>query len=458
MSIKGIVLNLVALIGMSLQLDAFSSYTLLQSSDGKKKVLIYGDVEIKMGNTVVSEFFLQSLQSFDKQQGLYPQKLTFVYEYFDCAYQDLSESKIMLKKKTNSLKGVNFLPFDSNGTHCAILKIFLSLMRHALYQGQDVFVKIDSLPIEDCPQGYDILTRDRLLEIIGSIESDVQGLSLGEEGQELLEELKERFTRNTQRLTQFFEGMNQGETLIQFLKYFYKDGRMKTLHDYRRVYRAIYLIIEQVISPYREIKWMSRILEQMRLDDRACFVVPETISTNVVNHLKKLGYKSLASAHCIKEVAPFVHSGTHLQEFVSDLAIIYLALVTRNNDEDWFTKKLVYKSDAIVMCSVCLKKTDNTVCFCDQCQYKYYCSKQCKQLDWQWHKEECQINKSENFAASSSSAQERIGCWGCDKHDAELQKCSRCHKAQYCSKECQVIDWKKRHKNECAPKASNSQS
>lgn len=39
-------------------------------------------------------------------------------------------------------------------------------------------------------------------------------------------------------------------------------------------------------------------------------------------------------------------------------------------------------------------------------------------------------------------------CFLCDKKQKDIKKCSRCHNALYCSKECQVSDWD-RHKEEC---------
>jgi hypothetical protein len=42
-------------------------------------------------------------------------------------------------------------------------------------------------------------------------------------------------------------------------------------------------------------------------------------------------------------------------------------------------------------------------------------------------------------------------CSYCSSQDdkLELKKCSHCKSAQYCSKECQVADWKTRHKEDC---------
>jgi hypothetical protein len=40
-------------------------------------------------------------------------------------------------------------------------------------------------------------------------------------------------------------------------------------------------------------------------------------------------------------------------------------------------------------------------------------------------------------------------CGACNKRDCALSLCARCKMVQYCSKECQVKDWKARHKLQC---------
>ena len=40
-------------------------------------------------------------------------------------------------------------------------------------------------------------------------------------------------------------------------------------------------------------------------------------------------------------------------------------------------------------------------------------------------------------------------CWNCKNFKTNMKKCTKCKIPFYCSKECQSIDWKKQHKNEC---------
>ena len=62
------------------------------------------------------------------------------------------------------------------------------------------------------------------------------------------------------------------------------------------------------------------------------------------------------------------------------------------------------------------------------------------------------------FAISTFYSQNYKACWTCKKKtpdDGEaavavnLKKCATCHIAQYCGKECQVKDWKERHRRWC---------
>ena len=40
-------------------------------------------------------------------------------------------------------------------------------------------------------------------------------------------------------------------------------------------------------------------------------------------------------------------------------------------------------------------------------------------------------------------------CSHCKTREGELRRCAKCHVAKYCSKECQSVDWKARHKKHC---------
>ena len=60
----------------------------------------------------------------------------------------------------------------------------------------------------------------------------------------------------------------------------------------------------------------------------------------------------------------------------------------------------------------------------------------------------CARPKCGAFYSKRSSSQAR----GSSGYSPELKKCSGCKKVAYCSKECQMLHWKKEHKRECSQK------
>ena len=55
------------------------------------------------------------------------------------------------------------------------------------------------------------------------------------------------------------------------------------------------------------------------------------------------------------------------------------------------------------------------------------------------------------FALSTHCSKSKGSCWGCGKKPAAetLKKCGACKEATYCNRDCQVNDWKSRHKKWC---------
>jgi len=153
-------------------------------------------------------------------------------------------------------------------------------------------------------------------------------------------------------------------------------------------------------------------------------------------------------------------------------------------------------------CSQCNKAAEPGKKFlrCGSCFNAYYCNSQCQKEHWEVHKAKCgrgdplkdmtQTGKTDKyikelirsvvslvpkqsvagqtwdrrvmvcqggqFATASTFEQTfpalplpgkctRVGC----EKDAPTLKCSRCQVAYYCSRECQVSDWKNSHKHVC---------
>ncbi|GFH55150.1 hypothetical protein CTEN210_11626 [Chaetoceros tenuissimus] len=97
---------------------------------------------------------------------------------------------------------------------------------------------------------------------------------------------------------------------------------------------------------------------------------------------------------------------------------------------------------------------------CAKCKGVGYCSKECQVTDWKKHKVEClkvQSVKKFDTTVSTEGAKNtpvinltRRICAKCEKvyPDKQLLVCAKCKYIGYCSKECQVSDWKD-HKEQC---------
>ena len=114
----------------------------------------------------------------------------------------------------------------------------------------------------------------------------------------------------------------------------------------------------------------------------------------------------------------------------------------------------------------------NPACFnhgketCNGCNAVYYCGVECKRADWKSHKPLCAADFESTVPVQSVStesierrrqeetrlAKEKHALKLCDNDGCYKEgkyPCSGCRAVRYCSKECQIVDWKLRHKDEC---------
>ena len=146
--------------------------------------------------------------------------------------------------------------------------------------------------------------------------------------------------------------------------------------------------------------------------------------------------------------------------------------------KDWKEHKIVCKTTGNVTvstlfhCANCKKKTNLSRC---SCQIVAYCSKECQKLDWPNHQNSCtsrtkaSVKPTESSVADQShqskqSSQSQCKASFVEPNNARMQKsgkCSNCnkavfqqlnwcpcHKAAYCSIECQRLNWPL-HKGVC---------
>lgn len=94
----------------------------------------------------------------------------------------------------------------------------------------------------------------------------------------------------------------------------------------------------------------------------------------------------------------------------------------------------------------------NNTLICGACRGVRYCSRKCQIADWKIHKEDCkEAVKSRKFVPPLffDKNSQHI-CANCYKKSSHvLKRCSGCKQTYYCSKKCQSEHWKKDHKLVC---------
>ena len=99
-------------------------------------------------------------------------------------------------------------------------------------------------------------------------------------------------------------------------------------------------------------------------------------------------------------------------------------------------------------CAYCFQ-TSQTLRQCSRCHVVQYCNEACQQKHWKEHKELCK--ESTTISLNTSS------CSYCSKVSYNLKKCALCRTVQYCDRECQRKHWKD-HKVHCKPEESQTTS
>ena len=101
-------------------------------------------------------------------------------------------------------------------------------------------------------------------------------------------------------------------------------------------------------------------------------------------------------------------------------------------------------------CACCGAELPKTL-WCSRCHKAAYCSQNCQRQHWPSHKGECFSPKEERLRKKVARATTSKHCERCQRAEGEggkkLRKCP-CKYTRYCSVECQTEDWP-RHKWEC---------
>ena len=130
----------------------------------------------------------------------------------------------------------------------------------------------------------------------------------------------------------------------------------------------------------------------------------------------------------------------------------------------WSEHKMVCKQQSEVLnestaCSYC-SKVSSSLKKCTLCHAAQYCDKECQTKHWKIHKLQCKsepvdLSTSLSKSANAELEHESQKCSFCSRQAKELKKCTRCHNTQYCDRTCQQKHWAS-HKNTCKPVSSKN--
>ena len=128
----------------------------------------------------------------------------------------------------------------------------------------------------------------------------------------------------------------------------------------------------------------------------------------------------------------------------------------------WSEHKMVCKQQSEVLnestaCSYC-SKVSSSLKKCTLCHAAQYCDKECQTKHWKIHKLQCKsepvdLSTSPSKSADAELEHESQKCSFCSRQAKELKKCTRCNNTQYCDRTCQQKHWAS-HKNTCKPVSS----
>ena len=101
------------------------------------------------------------------------------------------------------------------------------------------------------------------------------------------------------------------------------------------------------------------------------------------------------------------------------------------------------------VCSFC--KDSEIIITCDHCENAKYCSNECKDMHWLYHRNVCDRNRdTENKGcAEKASKPSSHVCSQCGRRRDSCKCCSKCKNAWYCNEKCQRLHFPQ-HKETCA--------
>ena len=85
---------------------------------------------------------------------------------------------------------------------------------------------------------------------------------------------------------------------------------------------------------------------------------------------------------------------------------------------------------------------------CDHCKKAKYCSDECKEMHWEYHRNSCKDVENKGSAEKATKPNSHM-CSNCEKSKDSLKCCSKCKNAWYCNEKCQRLHFPQ-HRETCA--------
>jgi len=222
-------------------------------------------------------------------------------------------------------------------------------------------------------------------------------------------------------------GAEETETMASILQRLPSKDHMRTQREY--AYEVQYLLLCQ----FTNASLFSQLVEKLIRYDKVILFC--------------------GAAHCYEESQPppdigllplFRDFGCTVKEIESHQASTNQDYISPSRLQEIFTNFLSC-CNTCGKTEACLK--DNEKMKPCPCHAVTYCSQACQKTDWKnKHKTRCKRNKKETKPIKKTKP--LSFCHMCSSTEKKLSWCSRCHAVAYCSRDCQVKDWKT-HKEYC---------
>lgn len=135
-------------------------------------------------------------------------------------------------------------------------------------------------------------------------------------------------------------------------------------------------------------------------------------------------FKSILIQEC--SLITFILNNSDYYNNYKNLLFLFLADSSDSRLEKDSVHKIMVEYFCTTCCNRCMKR-------CSRCKISYYCSSDCQQTEWPYHRQFCKLSI--------------YSCANCNK-DGCSTKCYKCKSSFYCTRVCHTRHWPK-HEQIC---------